>query len=48
MLPGFVTLGTDHEVTSDPELDVLTSWTGFIDGEVAGRQQLRHLTRVDA
>ena len=49
VLPEFVSLGTDHyEVTYDPELDVLTSWTAFLDGEVAARQQLRHLTRVDA
>ncbi len=49
VLPEFVTLGTGHyELTYDPEVDVLTSWTAFIDGEVAVRQQLRHLTRVVA
>ena len=49
VLPELVSLGTDHyEVTYDPKLDVLTSWTAFLDGEVAARQQLRHLTRVDA
>lgn len=49
VLPAFLTLGTDHyEVAYDPELDVLTSWTAFIDGEVAARRQLRHLTGVGA
>lgn len=48
VLPEFVTLASDHyEVTYEPELDVLTSWTAFIDGEVAARQQLRHLARLD-
>jgi hypothetical protein len=46
--PEFVTLASDHyEVTYDPELDVLTSWTAFIDGEVAARQQLHHLAPLD-
>ena len=48
VLPEFVTVATDHyEITYDAELDVLTSWTAFIDDEPAARQQLRHLTRTD-
>jgi len=49
LLPEFVTLASDHyQITYEPDLDVLTSWTAFIDGEAAARQQLRHLARVDA
>lgn len=48
VLPEFVTLASDHyEITDDPDLDVLTSWTAIIDGEMAARQQLHHLTPLD-
>lgn len=48
VLPEFVTMATDHyEITYNAELDVLTSWTAFIDDEVAARQELRQVTRVD-
>lgn len=48
VLPEFVTLASDHyEITYDADLDVLTSWTAFIDDEPAARQQLRHLTRAN-
>jgi hypothetical protein len=47
LLPELVSLATDYyEATYDAELDVLTSWTSFIDGESAHRQTLTHLTDI--
>lgn len=44
-LPELVSLGTDHyEVTYDAELDVLTSWTAFIDGQPITSQRLLGLS----
>jgi hypothetical protein len=43
----FVSLSTEYyEAAYNEELDVLTSWTAFIDGEPAQRQTLTHLTVI--
>jgi hypothetical protein len=47
VLPEFVSLAADHyEATYDAKLDVLTTWTAFIDGEAAQRQTLTHLCAI--
>jgi hypothetical protein len=47
LLLEFVSLAADHyEAAYDDELDALTSWTAFIDGEPAQRQALTHLTVI--
>ena len=48
VLPEFASLATDHyEVMYDADLDVLTMWAAVIDGEVAQRTCLTHLTSVE-
>ena len=48
MLPALISLASDHyEVACDPRLDVLTSWSAVIDGEVAQRISLTQLTDVE-
>ena len=45
LLPAFVSLAANHyEAAYNDELDVLTAWTAYIDGEPAQRQTLTHLT----
>jgi hypothetical protein len=47
ILPELVSLTASHyEATYDADLDALTSWTAFIDGEVAHRQSLTQLTVI--
>jgi hypothetical protein len=47
ILPDLVSLTADrYEAIYDEELDALTSWTAFIDGEVARRQTLTQLTVI--
>ena len=47
IVPAFISLAADHyEATYDPELDVLTSWKAFIDGEMAQRITLTSLTAI--
>jgi hypothetical protein len=47
LLPEFVSLAADHyEAAYDEELDALTSWPAFIDGEPAQRQSVTHLTVI--
>ncbi len=47
VLPEFVSLATDHyKATYDAQLDVLTSWTAFIDGEPAARHSLSQLVAI--
>jgi hypothetical protein len=47
-LPELVSLASDHyEIAYDADLDILTTWAAIIDGEVAQRVSLTHLTVVD-
>jgi hypothetical protein len=47
VVPEFVSLDADHyEATYDGELDVLTSWTAYIDGKAAQRHTLDHLSDI--
>lgn len=49
VLPEFVSLGTDfYEVAYDEDLDVLTAWTAYIDGEAASRISVSQLAEVGA
>ena len=48
VVPEFVSLASDHyDVTHDGRLDILTSWTAVIDGQVAQRISLTQLTVVE-
>jgi hypothetical protein len=48
ILGAFISLGTHHyEATYEPELDVLTSWKAYIDGELAQRITLTFLTSIE-
>jgi hypothetical protein len=43
----FTSLGSDYyEVTYDSERDILTSWSAFIDGDLAMRQEITQLVDV--
>jgi len=47
VVPEFVSLATDHyEATYDPQLEILTSWSAFMDGKVAWRQALSNVVSV--
>lgn len=47
ILPEFVSLASDrYEATYDSELDILTSWSAFIDDELACRQKLSEVVSV--
>ncbi|MGA7362090.1 MAG: hypothetical protein WBZ07_03940 [Candidatus Dormiibacterota bacterium] len=44
IVPSLVRLGTDHySVRYDPQLEIITSWEAFIDGQVSDRQFLSPL-----
>lgn len=49
VLPEFVSLAADfYDVTYDADLDVLTTWTAYIDGAPANRISVSQLTHVGA
>ena len=46
--PGLVSLASDsYAATFDPNLDVLTEWRAFIEGKVAQRISVTHLSALE-